>query len=1144
MSKETMKMTSANNGTSSRLSACLRRLGRSTGFAALACLAFGVGASSALAAPKLDLKVDHTPSYVAEGEVSTLELVVSNIGDTPTTGPITVDASLPPGVTAVSVTDQVEQSFGQSVWACSIAPGGGSVDCEGPDPAFFGGALASIPPYGEACRAVVSFLPCRILLDVEVAPGSSDGLVEAKACGGEAPACAFASDPLPVGASSPGFSLLDWDGPWTVDEDEEPFTQAGGHPYSVVTTFKLSKHIDETNQAVPDGSLRNLRAKLPAGFVGAPNAMPTCESIADLAPVDLHDPPNCPVNSIVGTISLQVSSEGQQTGWITVPIFNMKPPPGVPAQFGFNVLGFAQWLNATVRSDGDYGININVRNASQGVGVSGVTTRFWGVPADPSHDSQRCRGGGALNASGSLRCAGAPGDSINGPNTASVGTPKAFLTNPTSCTPDGVGKEIPLEVESWELPSRQGSGSFVTHEPGDRSAQVGNDGCDVVPFSPDITIQPSSRRTDTPSGIEVNLTVPQEGLNNPTGIAQSALKKAVVALPEGMTVNPSFTDGVEVCTPGQIGLVSTDPPRFDLAPDTCPEASKIGAVQIDTPLLDVPLEGSLIAAQSNDGAVAGHENPFDSLVALYIVAEGAGVRVKLPGEVALNEATGQLVTTFDNNPQVPFSRFTLSFKGGPRAPLVTPSSCGTYTSTAQLSPWARPDQPFSDSDPFVVNQGPDGGSCATSGGARPFNPVLRAGTLNNNAGSYSPFVLRMSRNDGEQEITSFRADLPPGLVAKLAGTSRCPNAALAMAAAKTGKAEKASPSCPASSRIGTALSGSGSGQILTYVPGSVYLAGPYNGAPLSVATVVPAAVGPFDIGTIVVRAALRIDGDDAQAHVDPVSIPYIRSGIALHVRDIRVILDRDNFSLNPTSCEPTTVTAQMLGTGADFASPADDVVANLSERFQAANCAALPFKPKLSFKLKGGTKRGQFPAFQAVLKARPGDANIAGSTVVLPRSEFIEQGHIRTVCTRVQFAANQCPPGSIYGYAKATTPLFDKPLEGPVYLRSNGGERVLPDLVVSLNGEIDVALTGFVDSVKGRVRNRFAVIPDAPVTKFVLNMQGGKKGLLVNHLDLCEVTSRADVKLIGQNGKVVEARPKMGTSCKANRKAKRNKRNS
>ena len=940
-----------------------------------------------------------------------------------------------------------------------------------------------------------------------------------------------------TGGAVAAFGISEWDG--HVAEGPDGVLAAGAHPEDVVTTIEFNSHVKQLDpndpnyvSRLPDAGIRDMTVDLPPGFVGNPSAMPTCNSIAELTNSNKHFP-ICPINSIVGTISVRYAGDGQETATYNSPLFNMKPPPGAPAQFGFTVVDFPQLLTANVDSDRNYSVRIDLKDISQGLSVTGATTTFWGVPADSSHDIQRCD----TYIYGQFDfCPGPEGNQLFGPNPASVGKKIPLLTNPTSCSEAGEGLRFDLFGESWEQPSNTDQASFINML--DPSTPLGTTGCNRVPFEPSITVQPTTDDAETPTGLEVALTVPPDGLNNPLGISQSNLKDAKVSLPEGMTINPGYADGVGYCSASQVGLLSGSSlaVRFNKAPAQCPDAAQLGEVRIDTPLIEEPLTGAVYVAQQNDPSLPGAENPFDSTLALYIVGEGSGIRVKLAGEVSPDQKTGQVITTFLNNPQVPFERFSLKFKGGQRAPLAMPAACGTYITKAELTPWARPLSPVTVTDSFQVSHGPDGGPClANSPGARAFAPTLNAGTANNNAGSYSDFLLRMTRKDGEQEITSFSMDMPPGLTGKLAGVAKCSDAAIDAAKAKTGAQELASPSCPLNSQIGSVLVGSGVGSLLTYVPGKVYLAGPYKGSPLSVATITPAKTGPFDVGTVVVRSALRIDPETAQVSVDSQGsdpIPTIRDGITLHVRDIRVQLDRPEFTLNPTNCDRMAIVARLTGTGQDFVNPLDDAIASPSNPFQAANCAALPFKPKLSFKLKGGTKRGQFPAFQATLRARPGDANLAKTTVVLPRSEFIEQGHIRTVCTRVQFAAKQCPPGSIYGHARATTPLFDTPVEGPVYLRSNGGERLLPDLVVSLkNGEIEVALAGFIDSVKGRVRNAFNVIPDAPVTKFTLNMLGGKKGLLVNHLDLCEVTSRADVKMVGQNGKVVETRPKMGTSC-------------
>ncbi len=928
---------------------------------------------------------------------------------------------------------------------------------------------------------------------------------------------------MPATAHS-AFGISQWDGDWS---DPGGGLQAAGHPDTIRTSFRINTiDVDDEVGYRPDGYIRDAHGETPPGLVPNPNAVPKCPGLLAL----LQE--QCSAASQVGYINLAVGSEGKELIAPRIAVYNMSALPGTPGSVAFNFANTPIYITGNIRNDSDYGLTVSSTNISQAINIVGVDLYFWGVPGDPIHDADRVVPGSCL----------LPGLGCSYGESAGLEDPSAFLTNPTSCTGAEVGLPFTLKAFSWQLQTAEST--FTTHAPGDPSQQLGITGCDVVPFDPTISAQLTTGQAETPTGLEFDLRFPQQGAANPDGLGQAHLQEAVVKLPEGMTINPSYGDGVKACSAAQIGLLSGDsePIRFSGQAAQCPDASQIASVEVESPPLETPLKGALYIGQQNDPVAPGVENPFNGLVALYMAIEGSGVRVKLGGEVTPDPDTGQVITTFAGNPQVPFSRFTLKFKGGQRAPLATPAACGRYTTEADLRSWSRPDEVITATSSFHITEGPHGGPCINDPGARSFSPDLNAGTLNNNAGSYSPLNVRMTREDGEQEITSFSADLPPGLVGKLAGIPYCPDAAIEAAKTKTGIQELNSPSCPQASMVGKTLVGSGVGSLLVYAPGKVYLAGPYKGAPISIAAITSATVGPFDLGTVVVRSAFKVDPETAKVTVDSSSsdpIPHIIAGIPVHLRDIRVFVDRPEFTLNPTSCDRFSFATRLTGSGADFTSPLDDPSVGVSVPFQAANCAALPFKPKLSFKLKGGTKRGQFPAFQAVLKARPGDANIAGSTVVLPRSEFIEQGHIRTVCTRVQFAANQCPPGSIYGYAKATTPLFDKPLEGPVYLRSNGGERVLPDLVVSLNGEIDVALTGFVDSVKGRVRNRFAVIPDAPVTKFVLNMQGGKKGLLVNHLDLCEVTSRADVKLIGQNGKVVEARPKMGTSCGKGRKARR-----
>jgi hypothetical protein len=932
-------------------------------------------------------------------------------------------------------------------------------------------------------------------------------------------------------AASADFGVKTFDGGVFANPEGDAFTQAEGHPYDVSNIIEYNEKPGEifgNPLEVPDGNVRDIHVDLPPGFVGNPLAVPYCGE----AGVQTHE---CPLDSQVGYITLHLVF----LGYLRLPVFNMKPPPGSAAAFGFNVAGGAIiHINVRVRSESDYGLTMDIPDISQTLALYGQQLVLWGDPSDSRHD--KFRGSG-------LVCLGPDfvQTSFCFENEHSASSESdAFLTLPGQCSAGPL--TTTLRTDPWQDASDVQRADWVSHLPLGAPAPASEWGepqgvtdCGKVPFDPDITVQPTTDRAETPTGLNVTLSIPDTGFKNPNGISEANLKKAEVRLPEGMSINPSAGEGLGVCTPADYAReTATSTPGAG-----CPNSSKIGTVQIVTPALQEPLNGSLYIAKQDDPGTTtpGAENPFDSLLAMYIVARNPvrGVVVKQAGEVSPDPKTGQLVTTFDGNPQVPFSEFRLSFREGQRSPLVSPPACGSYTTDANFSSWsaADPNNPtpaeiVKDSSSFRITEGVGGSPCPTSNAARGFKPALQAGTLNNDAGSYSPFNVRMTRNDGEQEITSFSADLPPGLSGRLAGVPSCSEADIAKAATKTGLQEKADPSCPAASQVGRTLVGAGVGSVLAYAPGKVYLAGPYHGSPLSIAAITSATVGPFDLGTVVVRSALRIDPTTAQVHVDSAGsdpIPHILRGIPLHVRDIRVYMDRPEFTLNPTNCSPFTVATALTGSGADFANPADDVSAAVDNPFQAANCANLGFKPKLAFELKGGTHRGDYPALTAVLKARRGDANIARTAVTLPHSEFLAQEHIRTICTRVQFAADNCPAAAIYGHAKAVSPLLDEPLQGPVYLRSSSNP--LPDLVADLNGRFDVVLAARIDSVNQGIRNRFELVPDAPVTKFTLKMQGGKKGLLVNSRNLCKGRNYADVRMVGQNGKLANSNPVVANSC-------------
>ena len=895
------------------------------------------------------------------------------------------------------------------------------------------------------------------------------------------------------------------------DQSGQPTAQAGSHPYAMATRIDFStKPGAKPGEVLSDGSIKDLTVELPTGLVGDRAAVPFC-STADFLAVT-NGISNCPDNTAVGVLSVRAPG---QSGGDLGPAFNLDPPPGAAAKIGFIVLQVPVALLIRVSPEYPHNLVASLQNTADVEPIGGSTLTIWGNPASSLHDKAR---GHCLNTVPDDAC---PVDLEE----------KPFLTLPRACTGELFTTYL---ANSWEEPQTLLAGASAS--------PLTTINCGNLPFGPTITAKPTTLAAQSPTGLDFSLDVKDQGLTSPEGTANSDVRRAVVTLPEGMTVNPSIAEGLEVCTKAQLAKETVNS-----APgDGCPNASKIGTVEVETPLLDENVNGAIFQAPQDDPATTepGAENPFDSLIALNMVIKNPelGIIVKQAIEVRPDPVTGRLTTVADDIPQLPFSHFRLKFREGTRSPLASPPGCGTYRAEATLFPWSG-NPPVTTDSAFSIITGPGAGACP-SGGIPPFHPGLMAGTLNNAAGSYSPFDLRLSRDDGEQEFTHFSIKLPPGLLGKLAGIPFCPDAAIALAKTKTANAELASPSCPQASEVGRTLVGAGVGPSLAYAPGKVYLAGPYNGSALSIAAITAAKVGPFELGTVVVREALRVDPETAEVFVDATGsdpIPHILRGIPVHARDIRVYVDRPSFTLNPTSCKRTSTASTVLGSGADFGSEADNVPVTVTSPFQAADCASLGFKPKLAISLKDGTKRGENPKLKAVLTARPGDANIARAQVTLPHSAFLDQAHIRTICTRVQFSqgsfpGERCPKGSIYGYAKAITPLLDEPIQGPVYLRSSS--HPLPDLVAALHsGKIDVNLLGRIDSVKGgQIRTTFAAAPDAPVTTFTLTMQGGKKGLLVNSADLCRSTNKAIADFTGHNGKRHVFSPVVRPDCKKGRK--------
>ncbi len=882
--------------------------------------------------------------------------------------------------------------------------------------------------------------------------------------------------------------------PCSVDTPAQYFEQAAGHPPVGFTQILV-----KSEGGKPVGNLKTVRVDLPVGLSVNPQATAAqCEVGAGEHP----DSTTCPLASKVGESQVTVSDLLGAPVPLVVPVYNVVPNQGEPARFGFSLLGSDVYLEADVAWDGDF---------HEGFTIHAVNLEEEGLPLPPLGELLAVR-----LLKNRLVFDGRSGD----------GT---FITTPSTCyDPEGAAAfahvySTYLRADSYEDedPAFPAGSPFIESPlpPGKKPLE-----CDSIPFDPSIAVEPGSSSTDAPAGPRVDVDVPFEP--DPLEQARSNLRKAEVTLPAGMGLNPSAANGLQTCSDAQFGIHTRNPVA-------CPAASKVGTVAIETPPLP---EGSLggevyVARQFSRDPLSGEEYR----IFVHAASQRYGVSVRLAGHVAADPRTGVLTTTFDDSqfgglPQVPFSRFVLDFDDGPHAVLTTPPTCGPSRTASRMTPWSG-NPAATPGAAFSLTSAPGGGGCARQMGERPFAPGFSAHASNPRGGTFTDFSVGVGRADGEQELKSVDVTLPPGLTAKLAGVRYCPEATIAAAAANAGTAESAAASCPGASLVGSAAVAAGAGPDPVQIAGRVFLAGPYHGAPLSLAVITPATAGPFDLGTAVVRVALFVDPRTAQVTAVSDPIPHVFGGANLHVRSVDVSLDRPRFGINPTSCAPLAVGAGLHGGGANPLDPGAFSSFGASAPFQVGGCERLGFRPKLYMRVFGGTRRAKSPKLRAILVARDGDANIGRAAVTLPKALYLEQASLANVCTRVQFAAHRCPRDSIYGFARAYTPLLDGPLQGPVYLRSSDNQ--LPDMVASLHGQVDIELAGRIDSVKGRIRNTFDVVPDVPVSKFILTVRGGKRrGLLVNSRNLCTHRYKAVARFRGQNGKHANVRPKLRAPCR------------
>ena len=1030
--------------------------------------------ASAAAAPVWDIEAAWAPAHLSPGGTGFFYGVIKNGGDA-STGAVTVTTTLPVGVTATDA-EVGSPDFGP-LWTCS-GTGTSTVTCSTTDP------IATLQTQG-------------LQIAVQVAPGlSGTKSVTMTVDGGGASAPATTVREFTVSDTPAGFGIVSGSLELPMlRQNGDVADRAGEHPASFTTRLDFNRRLDQRDRPMPDEQAREVQVDLPPGFVGDPTAVPRCP-FQQL----INAPPEralfgCPDSTQVGFVDIVNSRAGR----IRVPVYNIEPPPDLPALFAFNTaIGPTVTMEPELRSDGDYGITVSSRGINQAIDLGGVRVTFWGVPADPSNDADR----GLHPDTGAVACF----DVVDPTCTNAAGTPRVpFLTNPTDCSVGPLRTDV--HVRSWNgsTDSDTYTGPAMT-------------GCEDLPFDPTIRVQPTSTQADSPTGLDVEVRIPQN--ENPDGLASAHLDKAVVTLPEGMTVNPSSADGLKACSPAEVGLDSR-------ADSTCPEASKIGSVEIDTPLLDQPLTGSVFVAKQND-------NPFNSLLAIYIVAKGPGFIVKLPGKVDPDPVTGRLTTTFSDNPQLPFTSFRVRFKAGPRAPLANPPTCGLKVVESALTPYsAYPEAPAARvADPGKIAHPSDTFNIDCPG-ITGFAPDVAAGTTNPRAGAFSPFALRINRDDGEQYMRGLTLEMPTGLIANVRGIPLCPNA---QADAGT---------CDEASKVGTSVVGAGAGsQPFFTAPehGSVYLTEGYKGAPFGLSTVVRAIAGPYDLGTVIVRQSIEVDRTDAHVTVVSDPIPIILEGIPLRVRSINVDVNRPGFMLNPTSCAEKQIKLTLTST--------DGTVHESSERFQAADCASLPLKPRLAMRItgRGQTTDGKHPGLRAVLTQGPNEANLRSAQVKLPLSLALDPFNAQSddLC---EFEAGQrvdCPPSSIVGQAIAHTPVLNRPLEGPVHfvknvrIDPNTGRtiRTLPTLLIPLRGEVALDLRATTTVIDDKLVSTFPTIPDAPVSRFELNLNGGEKGILVAVRNICRRPRGqiADAELDGHNGKRADQAVRMGTPCAKKKK--------
>jgi hypothetical protein len=1106
-------------------------------------LLMAAGASPALAGAWWRLSSRAAPSSLPPGGTAAIFVSATNVGDAgvnATTSPVTIKDTLPPNLEVVKMTG--EPAFGQEV-AHHMTCDQETLTC-------------STKP--EAFNA---FEVLDVTVEVKVKPGATTGeenRVDVQ--GGEQQGqpgvpvpSATLERPLVVSGQPTAFGVEE--GGYGITPEEEGGgldRQAGSHPFQLTTALNLNQTAELASfegEGTASGLIgtapalpKRLSFNLPPGLIGDPLAAPACSTV-DFTSIGLGNVNACKPESMIGVAVVTINLPDPPFHNIThaVPLWNLAPAAGEPARFGFEILHVPVVLDTSLRSDGDYGVTVSVNESPESAQLLSSEVTIWGAPGEASHDQSRgwgCLDGG-IPINHTLPC-----------EAASQHSSAAFLTMPTSCT-GSLGTTV--EGESWPIEALAGEAGQVFSLEGysSKARLAGFEDCDALSFGPSIAIETTEHSASTPTGLNVTVKMPQQGTVEAGRLAEPDVRSTTVTLPEGVELNPSAAGGLEACSEQQIGFEGSpgedplspgapQPLRFSSEPARCPPASKVGTVRIKTPLLEHELHGSVYLATPAPQGEPGR-NPFGSLVALYIVAEepSAGIRVKLAGDSQLNGQTGQVTTSFQDTPQVPFEELNLELSGGPRASLGTPAMCGNRSLAATFTPWleegsASPTLSGGSEERLNITSGIAGVVCSDPA---PFAPGIVGGSGTAQAGAFTSFSLTITRPDGDQPLTGATVHLPPGDAAMLASVTPCPEPQASLG------------TCGPDSEIGQATATSGLGpDPFTVTGGRVYITGPYQGAPFGLSIVTPAVAGPFDLGDVVVRSSISVDPHTAQVTITS-AIPTMvqgvgrpASGVPLQLRQINVSVDRPNFEFNPTNCTPMNLTGTL--TGEQGAS------APVSSPFQVAECRRLPFSPGVTAATKGRTSKADGASLALTFKSHPGETHIAKTILTIPATLPARLTTIQKACLARVFEANpaSCPEGSDIGTAIVHTPVLKSPVVGPIYLVSHGNA-AWPDAELVLQGEgITVVLDGQTAIKKGVTTSSFLSVPDVPFEAVEAKLPEGPHSALTtdlplrDHYSLCGQKLTVPAQLTGQNGTLDNHKVKLAVqgcqSVKASRTRK------